>query len=105
MINSTSVGRKPSGEVYGTGKEWYNPDDGGRQNMLRKWTAAGCVLWIAGLAAFLVGLNLQGDTGKWLQIIGNIVFLAGLGITGAAWFYRRRTARGNAEKEDSSGQS
>ena len=70
--------------------------------MLKKWTAAGCALWIAGLAAAIVGLNLQGEAGKWMQIIGNVVFLAGLGITGAVWFRRKRTEQ-NAKKEDSSG--
>lgn len=58
--------------------------------MLRKWTAAGCVLWILGLAASIVGLNLTGNTGKWLTIGGNIVFLIGLGIIGAVWLRKKK---------------
>ena len=50
---------------------------------MRKWTAAGCLLWIAGLAAFIIGLNLTGNIKEWMTVIGSIVFLAGLGITGA----------------------
>jgi len=50
---------------------------------MRKWTAAGCGLWIAGLTVFIIGLNLTGNIKEWMTVIGSIVFLAGLGITGA----------------------
>lgn len=57
---------------------------------MRKWTIAGCVLWILGLAASIVGLNIPGDAGKWMAIAGDIVFLAGLGITGAVWMKKKK---------------
>ncbi len=66
---------------------------------MRKVTVVGCVLWIAGLVASIVGLNLQGDAGRWVSIIGNIVFLVGLGIMGAVWFRKKRLEEENQEKE------
>lgn len=63
---------------------------------MRKWTAAGCLLWIVGLTVFIVGLNLTGNVREWMSIIGSIVFLAGLGITGAVWM---KTKYGAREKE------
>ena len=56
---------------------------------MRKWTAAGCLLWIAGLAAFIIGLNLTGDAKEWTTVIGSIAFLAGFGIVGAVWLKNR----------------
>ena len=56
---------------------------------MRKWTAAGCLLWIAGLAAFIIGLNLTGSAKEWTTVIGSIAFLAGLGIVGVVWLKTR----------------
>ena len=50
----------------------------------------GCVLWIAGLSGTVAGLNIDGNTGQWISIIGNILFLAGLMIIGAIWFMEKR---------------
>ena len=50
--------------------------------MMKKLTIAGCVLWIAGLAAAIIGLNLEGTAGTWTAVAGNIAFLVGLGIMG-----------------------
>jgi len=58
--------------------------------MMRRLTVVGCSLWIAGLAAFLIGLNLPGQAGSWLAIAGNILFLVGLGLTGFVWFRKKR---------------
>ena len=58
-------------------------------NMMKKLTVIGCAMWIAGLAASIVGLNLEGGAGNWVSIAGNIVFLTGLGITGAVWLRKR----------------
>lgn len=58
--------------------------------MLKKATVAGCILWITGLAATIVGLNLNGPARTWVSLAGNIVFLIGLGITGAVWFSRKK---------------
>lgn len=66
---------------------------------MRKVTVVGCVLWIAGLVASIVGLNLQGDAGRWVSIVGNIVFLLGLGIIGAVWFRKKRLEEESPEKE------
>ena len=49
--------------------------------MNRKLIIVGCSLWILGLAAAILGLNLSGTTGTWLTVIGNICFLVGLGLT------------------------
>ena len=65
--------------------------------MLKKLTAAGCIFWIAGLAAFITGLNLTGTTGGWVTTIGSIVFMIGLGITGAVWFKKKKDEEKTAE--------
>ena len=53
-------------------------------------TVTGCGLWIAGLAVFIAGLNLEGNTGSWMTVAGSIAFLIGLGITGALWLKRKK---------------
>ena len=64
---------------------------------MKKWTIAGCGLWIIGLAVFLTGINLTGKTKDWMSVIGSIVFLAGLGITGAV---RMKAARDTQETDE-----
>lgn len=64
--------------------------------MERTLNIIGCVLWIAGLAATITGLNLSGNAGRWLTVIGNIAFLVGLGIVGAIWL---RKKKGEQEKK------
>ena len=56
---------------------------------MKKMTIIGCILWIAGLAAFIIGLNLSGSVKEWMTVAGSIVFLAGLGITGAVWMKKK----------------
>ena len=56
---------------------------------MKKLTAAGCALWIIGLTAFIIGLNLTGSIKEWMTIGGSAVFLAGLGITGAVRMKRK----------------
>ena len=64
---------------------------GGDQEMTHnKWTAAGCFLWIAGLAAFIIGLNLNGEAKGWMTVAGSVCFLIGLGISGAVWMKRKQ---------------
>ena len=70
--------------------------------MNRKLIVPGGILWIAGLVLSIVGMNIRTDTGKSMAIVGNILFLIGLGITGAAWMMARRSeeqARQEKEKE------
>ena len=66
--------------------------------MRRKATAAGCILWIIGLGMTIAGLNLDGDPGRWISVTGNILFLIGLGITGAVWLSGRK--KEDEEKEN-----
>ena len=66
---------------------------------MRKLTAAGCLLWIIGLTGFIIGLNLTGDTKSWMTLAGSIVFLAGLGITGAVWMKTKNEPKDTEEKK------
>ena len=50
----------------------------------------GGILWVIGLVTSIVGLNIQTDTGSLIAVIGNILFLVGLGIVGAAWLIARK---------------
>ncbi len=50
----------------------------------------GGILWVIGLVMSIVGLNIQTDTGSLIAVIGNILFLVGLGIVGAAWLIARK---------------
>ena len=58
--------------------------------MKKGWTIAGCCAWIIGLVLFITGLNLDGNTKGWLTVIGSILFLIGLGITGAIWMMKKK---------------
>ena len=66
---------------------------------MRKWTAAGCLLWIIGLAVFIIGLNLTGSAREWMTVIGSIAFLAGLGIVGAFWLKNRNNQQDSEDKK------
>ena len=65
---------------------------------MKRWTVAGGLLWIVGLVVFIIGLNLEGNAKDWMTIAGSIVFLAGLGITGAVWM-KARNEPNDAEKK------
>ncbi|MBR2822318.1 MAG: hypothetical protein IKE24_01315 [Clostridia bacterium] len=65
----------------------------------KKLPLTGAVLWILGLALFLIGLNIHSDVGSWLSVIGNICFFVGLGIEGVVWMRNRRSASGEDQKE------
>ena len=67
--------------------------------MDRKLTIISCVLWIAGLAAAIIGLNLEGDAGTWLSVCGNIAFLAGLGLQGVLWLRKQRREKQQTSAE------
>ena len=75
--------------------------------MDRKITIAAGVLWITGLAAAIIGLNLEGSTGTWLTVCGNIAFLLGLGLEGVLWARKRKAANpdtGTDPESEPSGQ-
>ena len=57
---------------------------------MKKLTAAGCVLWIIGLILFITGLNLTGAAKDWLTVAGSIAFLAGLGTLGIVWAKKKK---------------
>ena len=65
---------------------------------MKKWTIAGCGLWIIGLAVFITGLNLEGNVKEWMTVIGSIAFLAGLGITGAIWMKKNKAPQETENK-------
>ena len=62
--------------------------------MNKQLALPGGILWIIGLVISIVGMNISTDTGKLIAVIGNILFLIGLGIVGAAWL----AARGDKDK-------
>jgi len=65
-------------------------------NMNRKLLVPGGILWIVGLIVSIVGMNIRSSTGTLVAVIGNILFLLGLGVVGAAWLMSRKSA-GNEE--------
>ena len=66
--------------------------------MDKRLVLPGGILWIAGLVMSIVGMNLHTETGRLVAIIGNIVFLVGLGILGAAWLMARKSK--DSEKQE-----
>lgn len=64
--------------------------------MKRKAMLVAAVSWILGLILAILGLNLAGDTGTWIRVIGEILFLIGLGMEGVLWFQRQK----QQEKKD-----
>ena len=58
--------------------------------MNKRLVLPGGILWIAGLVMSIIGMNIDTDMGKLVAVIGNILFLVGLGIVGAAWLAARR---------------
>ena len=65
--------------------------------MMKKLTVIGCSMWIIGLITAIIGLNLTGEAKTWVSIIGNVVFLVGLGITGVVWLKKKKDEDKNAE--------
>ncbi len=68
--------------------------------MNKRLILPGGILWIAGLVLSIAGMNIRTDTGSLLSVIGNILFLIGLGIVGAAWLAARRNNPGKEEKRE-----
>lgn len=66
--------------------------------MDRKLIVPGGILWLAGIALSIIGMNIHTNTGSLLAIIGNILFLVGLGIVGVAWIAERKRNGGNREE-------
>ena len=66
--------------------------------MERKWLLPGSILWIVGLVMSIVGLNMEGNTGSWVSVIGNILFFLGVALVGVAWFLKNRKQTPAEEK-------
>lgn len=66
--------------------------------MDRKLIVPGGILWLAGIALSIIGMNIHTNTGSLLAIVGNILFLIGLGIVGVAWIAERKRNGGNREE-------
>ena len=70
--------------------------------MDRKMTLISCILWIAGVAAVIIGLNLEGNARTWVSVCGNIAFLVGLGLQGVLWLRKqKREKQKSADPEPS----
>lgn len=67
--------------------------------MMKKLTVIGCAMWIVGLVTAIIGLNLTGTAKTWVSIVGNVVFLVGLGITGVVWMKKKKDEDKNAESK------
>lgn len=65
--------------------------------MDKKIAVVSCSLWILGLTAFIVGLNMESPVKDWMTVIGTIVFLLGLGGQGILWAKRRNEPSSPAE--------
>ena len=61
--------------------------------MSKKRILFGAACWLLGLAAFIVGLNVSGNAGRWLTVVGQILFLLGLLLEGVFWFRKKREER------------
>ena len=68
--------------------------------MNKRLLLPGCILWVVGLAASIVGINLEGNAGQWISVIGNILFFIGLGIVGAAWLMARKNEDRDSNQEE-----
>jgi len=66
--------------------------------MNKRLMLPGCVLWLLGLVMSIVGMNIPDSAGKLVSVIGNILFLVGLGIVGAAWLIARRQSGSSREE-------
>lgn len=66
--------------------------------MDRKLIVPGGILWLAGITLSIIGMNIHTNTGSLLAIVGNILFLIGLGIVGVAWIAERKRNGGNREE-------
>ena len=66
--------------------------------MNKRLMLPGCILWLAGLVMSIVGMNIPDNAGKLVAVIGNILFLVGLGLVGAAWLIARR--RSGQDREE-----
>ncbi len=68
--------------------------------MNKRLVLPGGILWIAGLVMSIVGMNIHTDTGSLVAVIGNILFLVGLGIVGAAWLMERKKGEKEEKREE-----
>ena len=68
--------------------------------MNKKLILPGCILWIIGLAASIIGMNIDSKAGQLTAVIGNILFFVGLGIVGAARLMARKNEDPDRDREE-----
>ena len=56
---------------------------------MKKMTITGCSLWIIGLIVFIVGINLTGNTRETMMTLGSIIFLMGLVLSAIVWMKKK----------------
>ena len=56
---------------------------------MKKMTITGCSLWIIGLIVFIVGINLTGNTRETMMTLGSIIFMMGLGLSAIVWIKKK----------------
>ncbi len=67
--------------------------------MNKRLAVPGCILWIAGIIASIVGMNMDGKSGQLTALVGNILFFIGLGFVGAAWLMKKREEEKSNRRE------
>ena len=63
------------------------------------------LFWIIGLAAAIIGLNIQADAGRWISSAGYITFLVGLALQGVVWALASRSKKSPAEAGPKDGET
>lgn len=66
-----------------------NEQDLPEDQRMKKMTITGCSLWIIGLIVFIVGINLTGNTRETMMTLGSIIFLMGLGLSAIVWMKKK----------------
>ena len=71
--------------------------------MNRKLVVVTGILWLGGLVAAIVGMNMEGNSGQWLTIGGNAAFLIGLALAGVIWALKSKEKAPSAETPERQG--
>ena len=66
-----------------------NEQDLPEDQRMKKMTITGCSLWIIGLIVFIVGINLTGNTRETMMTLGSIIVLMGLVLSAIVWMKKK----------------
>ena len=66
-----------------------NEQDLPEDQRMKKMTITGCSLWIIGLIVFIAGINLTGNTRETMMTLGSIIFLMGLVLSAIVWMKKK----------------